>query len=122
MEFTGANVGTWAVGIALENGHPERAPELARRVDANQLRTAQRRSRLHLDTGRAQFIAGDNDAAVLSLLEADRAAPHDLRSRPTAVEMVAHMVRDAPRRGGSEALRDLAIRVGVDPLSPPEGG
>jgi len=118
MEFSNANVATWAVGIALENGQPERAPELARLVDPNQLRTKQRRSRLYLDTGRALFVAGDSEAAVRALLAADHAAPGDLRSRATAVEIVAQMVRDAPQRGGSEQLRDLAVRVGVDPLAP----
>lgn len=121
MEFNRANVGTWAVGIALENGHPERAPELARLVDPNELRTPQRRSRLYLDTGRGLFIASRHDEAVHALIAADNAAPGDLRSRPTAVEIVAQMVRDAPQRGGgSAALRDLAVRVGVNPLDPPE--
>lgn len=122
MEFSPANVGTWAVGIALENGHAELAPELARRVDPNALHTKQRRSRLYLDTGRALFIAERPDDAVRALLAADNAAPGDLRSRATAVEIVAQLVRTAPVRGGSEQLRDLAVRVGIDPLAPPEAG
>lgn len=121
MEATNANVDTWRVGVALENGHPDRAPALARLVDPNELRTPQRRSRLYLDTGRALFIVGDQEGAVRSLLAADRAAPGDLRSRPTAVEIVLKMVRDHPRRGGSEQLRDLAHRVGVDTLAPDAG-
>jgi transcriptional regulator with XRE-family HTH domain len=118
MEFTAANVDTWRVGVALENGEPERAPELARRVNPRDLHTKQRRARLYLDTGRGMFIAGEPDRAVTALLLADDAAPGDLRNRPSAVEIVAHMVRAAPVRGGSEALRDLAVRVGVDPMSP----
>lgn len=118
MEFSRANVDTWRVGIALENGHPEAAPELARRVDVNGLRTPQRRSRLYLDTGRALFIAGDTTGAVRALLAADRAAPGDLRSRASAVEIVAQMVRDSPVRGGSDLLRDLAVKVGVNPTDP----
>jgi transcriptional regulator with XRE-family HTH domain len=120
MEFSTANVGTWAVGIALENGNPEAAPDLARRVDPNALHTPQRRSRLYLDLGRGLFIAGRHDDAVRALLAADHAAPGDLRQRATAVEIVAQMVRDAPVRAGSEQLRDLAVRVGVDPFAPPE--
>jgi transcriptional regulator with XRE-family HTH domain len=121
MEFSEANVGTWRVGIALENGHADQAPQLARLVDPNQLRTPQRKSRLYLDTGRALFISGDHDGATRAFLAADRAAPGDLRSRATAVELVAQMVRDAPTHGGSTELRDLAVRVmGIDPLSPPE--
>ncbi len=118
MEFTAANVATWAVGVALENGEPERAPELARLVNPAELHTRQRRARLYLDTGRGLFIAGEQERAVTALLAADDAAPGDLRNRPSAVEIVAQMVRDAPARGGSEPLRELAVRVGVDPFAP----
>ncbi len=118
MEFSGANVGTWAVGVALENGEPELAPVLARQVNVAELRTPQRRARLHLDTGRGWFATGDTDRAVVELLAADDAAPGDLRNRTTAIEIVLQMVRDAPVRGGSEALRELAVRVGVDPFAP----
>lgn len=114
MECTPTNVATWRVAVALEDGNPDRAPELARLVDVNQLHTPQRRSRLYLDAGRGHFAAEDYDSAVQALLAADRAAPGDLRQRTMAVEMVGHMVREAPaRRGGSAALRDLAVRVGV---------
>ncbi len=118
MEFSRANVGTWAVGVALENGEPEQAPALARRVNVADLRTPQRRARLHLDTGRGWFATGDTERAVAELLAADDAAPGDLRNRTTAIELVLQMVRDAPVRGGSDALRELAVRVGVDPLTP----
>lgn len=114
MEFGATNVNLWAMGAALENGHPERVRELARRVDVSQLRTAHRRSRFYLDLGRGLFIAGDLDAAVQALLRADLAAPDDLRRRAGIVEIVAQMVRDASGpRGGSTELRDLAVRVGV---------
>jgi transcriptional regulator with XRE-family HTH domain len=118
MEFSDANVGTWAVGIALENGHPEQAPQLARLVDPNKLRTRHRRSRLWYDTGRGLYIAGDSAGATKALLAADREAPGDLRTRAAAIEIVAQMVRDAPQHGGSEQLRDLAVKVGVNPFAP----
>lgn len=118
MEVSPANVGTWAVGIALESGHAEDAPSLARRVNPQMLRTPQRRSRLHLDHGRALYVTGDQEGAVRAFLHADDAAPGDLRARVTAVELVAQMVRDSRERGGSPELRDLALRVGVDPAAP----
>ena len=118
MEINPANVGTWAVGIALENGQPERAPQLARLVDPNGLKTKYRRSRLHYDTGRGLYVAGDTDGAIRALLAADREAPGDLRQRAAAVEIVQQMIRDAPQHGGSETLRDLAVKVGVNPFSP----
>lgn len=122
MEFSPANVDTWRVGVALENGEAERAPELAARVDISALRTRQRRARLHMDRGRGLFIAGRNEEAVRAFLSAEAEAPGDLRNRPSAVEIVGQMVRDAPvrLRGGSTALAGLAQICGVDPLSPPE--
>jgi transcriptional regulator with XRE-family HTH domain len=115
MEFGRANVGVWRVGIALENGHPDQGPALARRVDVNQLRTPQRKSRLWLDAGRAAFASGHLDDAVRYLTLADRAAPGDLRQRATAVEIVGNLVRTAH---GSDQLSALAVAVGVDPADP----
>jgi transcriptional regulator with XRE-family HTH domain len=122
MEITPANVATWRVGIALERGgDAERAPDLARRVNPKALRSKQRLSRLHLDWARGEFARGDTEATIQHMLAADAAAPGDLRTRVTAVEIVNHLVRNVGRRGGSEALRDLAVRVGVgaDPEQKP---
>jgi transcriptional regulator with XRE-family HTH domain len=114
MECTVANAHCWAVGIALENGEPDRIPALVRQVDPNSLRTPHRRSRLFLDAGRAAYVLGDHFTAVRRLLAADQAAPGELRHRPSAVEVVAQMVRESPTRGGSSELQDLATRVGVN--------
>lgn len=105
------------MGVAVESGTPERAPERARRVDRSQVRSANRRCRLHLDAGRGWYAAGDQERAILAFLEADNASPAELRSRPSVREIVGQMVRDA-RRWGSSELRDLAIRIGIDPLDP----
>lgn len=120
MELTPSNVGVWRVGIALEAGEPDRAPVEARRVDRTGLRTRQRLSRLHMDTGRGLYLAGRPDAAVRQFLAADEVAPAELRTRPSVREIVGQMVRDARRQGSSE-LRELAVRVGVDPLDPDIG-
>lgn len=113
MEFTEANRNLWAVGVALENGDPGRAPVLARRVNVADLHAPQRRARLYLDTARGLHALGRHDDAVRALLTADDHAPGDLRQRATAVEIVTDMTRAAPARGGSTALAELARRVGV---------
>jgi hypothetical protein len=120
MEFTPANVAVWRVGIALENGEADRAPLYARQVDQTALRTIQRRTRLHIDTGRGLYLADKPEAAVRALLVADHIAPQEVRTRPSIREIVGQMLRDAPTRGGSDELRDLATRMGMDPLSPPD--
>lgn len=117
VEFTPANVGIWRVGIAVENGEPERAPQYARHVDRAQIRSANRRCRLHIDAGRGWYAAGDSARAVRSFLEADEASQAELRSRPSVRELTGQMVRDA-RRKGSDELRELAVRLGIDPLDP----
>lgn len=117
MEFTTANVGVWRVGVAVENGEPERAPEYARRVPRHEVRTANRLARLHIDAGRGHYAANQPDLAVRQFLAADEVSAAELRARPTVREIVAQLVRDA-RRSGSDELRELAVRVGVDPLDP----
>ncbi|MFY1672553.1 helix-turn-helix domain-containing protein [Plantactinospora sp. WMMB334] len=117
MELTAANVATWRVAIALENGEPERAPEYARRVDRSALRNIQRRTRLHIDAGRGLFLAGEPDRAVRQFLAADDISSQELRSRPAVQEIVGQMIRDARRRGSAE-LRELAVRMNIDPLDP----
>jgi len=117
MEATVANVRTWRVGIAVENGEPDRAPEYARRVDRAQLRTPQRQARLHLDTGRGWWAAGDTERAVRSLLAADEVAPTEIRGRSVVREIVAQAARDSGR-AGVPGLVELASRVGVDPANP----
>jgi transcriptional regulator with XRE-family HTH domain len=122
MEFTPANVGVWRVGVALENGDPGQAPRYARQVDQTQLRTVQRRVRLHLDAARGLYLADHQDEAVRALLTADHICPQEVRTRPTVREIVGQMLRDTPSRGGSDELRDLATRMGLDPLAPPDEG
>lgn len=121
MEPGPANVGVWLVSITLENGQPEKAPVFASRVDRSALRTCQRRAHLHIQAGRGAYAAGDSTGAVRHFLAADKIAASELRSRPSVRELVGQMVRDARRRGSDE-LRDLAARVGVDPLDPDLGG
>jgi len=116
-EVTPTNVAIWRVSIALENGEPERAPELARRVDPTLIRTVHRRMTLHLDTGRGLFAAGHPRRALRHFLAADDLAPHKVRNRPAVREIVWQMVREA-RRGGPAELRDMAVRLGIDPATP----
>jgi transcriptional regulator with XRE-family HTH domain len=122
MEFSPANVEVWRVGVALENGEPERAPEHARRVEQGKLRSIDRRTRLHIDAARGLYVTGHQDAAVRALLTADHMAPQGVRIMTVVREIVGQMLRDTPTRGGSDELRDLATRMGLDPLSPPDEG
>lgn len=119
MEFSKANVGVWRVGVALEgDSDGGRAIEYARQVNVNDLRTTQRQAHLRIHTGRALYLADRSDEAVRAFITADDLAPHEVRSRTTVRELTGQMLRDARRKAGSDDLRDLAQRVGVDPLAP----
>jgi hypothetical protein len=122
MEWSVANVDLWAIGVALENGRPELAPELARRIDPASLRTVQRRVRLHVDTGRGYFAAGLPERAVASFLTADEIAPDEVRSRSTVAEIVGQMIRDARSVASIAGLGTLARRMGIDPAAPDTSG
>jgi transcriptional regulator with XRE-family HTH domain len=117
MEATPANVQVWSEGIAIENGNPDLALQLVRRVDVNSLHSPQRRARLWLDGGRAAHLTGDHTTAIHYLLLAEDAAPGDLRNRAQVVDMVSHLIREANDRGSDE-LRRLADAVGVNPAHP----
>lgn len=120
VEFGQVNVELWRMGCALELGDVEQVPVLARKIDRSQIQTVHRRARLHIDVGRGLHAVGDSGSAVRQLLFADELAAHEVRSRPWVRQVVADMVRQARRRRGDTALRELAVRVGVDPLDPPE--
>lgn len=120
VEFGDVNVELWRMGCALELGDVEQVPDLARKIDRTQIQTVHRRARLHIDIGRGLHAVGDSGSAVRQLLFADELAAHEVRSRPLVRQIVAGMVRQARRRSGDSALRELAVRVGVDPLDPPE--
>ena len=111
MEINPANVDTWRVGAAVENGRPDRAPVIAAQVDRRQLHTRQRRCRLDMDLGRGQYLSGHPDRAVDSFLRAHEVARLELRTRPSVIEIVSQMVRDTP--SPSRELRTLAGHVGV---------
>lgn len=112
------NVDIWRVTVSLENGHAgERAPDLAQRVNRSKIRTPQRFARLYMDSGRGFYARNDNESAVRMFHAAYDTAPSEVRNRGTVREIAGQLVRDAGASGGSEALRDLAIKLGIDPVA-----
>jgi tetratricopeptide (TPR) repeat protein len=116
LEFTTDNIAIWRMGVALENGEPERAPELTRHVNPDAIRTPQRRARLHMDRGRGHYAAGNVEAAVRSFHAAFDTAPPEVRRRGTVREIVSQMVRDS-RGAGDSALSSLATKLHIDPVA-----
>lgn len=115
LEFTVDNVAIWRMGVALENGQPERAPEYTRHINPDTIRTPQRRARLHMDRGRGHYAAGNTAAAVRSFHAAHDTAPPEVQRRGSVREIVSQMVRDARGSGDSE-LQALAVKLHIDPM------
>lgn len=117
MDPSVANVGVWRTAVALEGPTPQRAPELARRVDQSKLGLVQRRVHLLMHAGKGHYLQGNTAKATELFLVADDLAPGEVRSRSSVRELVGHMLRDERRKAGSGPLRELAVKVGVDPLA-----
>jgi transcriptional regulator with XRE-family HTH domain len=114
MECSPANVAVWRIGAALEAGTAEQVPDLAARVDRTALRTAERASRLDVDTGRGWYAIGEPDRAIASLSRAYRTAPADVRLRPSVLEIVRQMIHDTDTP--DRRLSRLADQLGVSVL------
>lgn len=106
-------VAVWSIGVALECGEAGRVPEIARAVDRSKLRSTHARASMLMYLGRGLHAAGRPDDAVATLLECDAVSPAMVRSWAEVREVVAAMVREAPVRGGSSALRELAQRCRI---------
>lgn len=125
MEANDSNRRLWELSAAANNGHPERADDLFRRIDLTQLHTPQRLGRAHLDyaTALARLEQPNYEAATIQLLEAERVAPEDIHRRASVKEMVRDMVRQTRGRAGGvgwvggppAGLQELAVRVGIGP-------
>jgi hypothetical protein len=102
--------------VTLENGEPGQAVEAARLVDPTQLRSRQRVTRLHIDRGRGLYHAGEHERAIEEFQLAYATAPTEVRHRASVREITGELVRTARRNAGSPAPRDLAVKVGVDPV------
>jgi hypothetical protein len=73
--------------------------------------TRERRAQHLISTARASLLTRRKDEAAASLLEAERLAPEEVRSRPTTVRFVEDLVGVTPVPTGE--LRALAQRCGL---------
>lgn len=76
--FSGPNLGLYQVGIQVELGRPQKAADLARRVDPYEMRSIQRQGRYLIDLGRAHTERDEDDAALAVLLQAEALSPEQI--------------------------------------------
>ncbi|HEY8979179.1 MAG TPA: helix-turn-helix transcriptional regulator [Streptomyces sp.] len=91
----------WSALEAAEGLAPEALSKMSK----------ERRAGHHIAMARASLLTRRKDAAVKELLEADKLAPEEFRSRADTVNLVKDVVGATPRPGGE--LRALADRCGL---------
>jgi transcriptional regulator with XRE-family HTH domain len=113
QDFSPANVSIWRLAIALERKDADIAVAAVRSADLAGLRTRQRRARFYGDAGRAYFLAGSPDDAVVAFLTALEISPTDVRSRVVIRDITSQMVLSGHR---SPHLHALTAQLRIDPL------
>lgn len=117
MEPTAANAGVWAVAIQLELGRPGMALEAYRGVAASQLKTTQRKAHLLTHGSRASYEVGDTEQAAVMVLSAYKIAESEVAWRSSVRDTIGAIMRDPTRTGACVPLHELAVKMGIDPLS-----
>ncbi|MDH6133061.1 transcriptional regulator with XRE-family HTH domain [Kitasatospora sp. MAA4] len=109
LEFGPTNVEVQAVSIAVELGDAGEAIDLGRGIDPSGL-SAERRSRLLLDMGRAYSQRRQGGEALACLLQAEELTPEVVRSHVAARNTIRELVLIAGRSASPE-LKALAERA-----------
>jgi transcriptional regulator with XRE-family HTH domain len=114
--FGPTNVAIHAVSVDVELGDPAAGLRKAPSVDPSRLspELVERRVYHMIDLARGYAQQRNDAAAVLTLLEAERAAPEEVRYHVIVPEMLRELLK-RERRAATTGLRSLAARVGVLP-------
>ncbi|WP_354670693.1 helix-turn-helix domain-containing protein [Streptomyces flavofungini] len=109
--FGPTNVAIHCVATAGELGDIQIAADLGQRIDTSGL-PVERRVRHSLEVARALSAWNRTDEALAALLEAERAAPEQVRHHYLSRELVIGWIRGTRGRP-SQPVADLARRLGV---------
>ncbi|MGW6396012.1 helix-turn-helix domain-containing protein [Streptomyces sp. NPDC055103] len=109
LEFGPTNVEVQAVSTAVDLGDAGEALEIGAELDTSGL-SAERRSRLLMDLGRAHAQRRQPGDALQCLLEAETIAPDLIRGHVAARGVIRELMLMAGR-GASPELRELADRA-----------
>jgi transcriptional regulator with XRE-family HTH domain len=115
MCFGPTNVGLWRMTIAGELAEPGRVVEIARELNPNRLKIADRHYSYWTSLGRALAHTGKADReALVAFINAERSAPVAFGRNQAARDSVVSMVLRARRRSVADDLRVMARRLGID--------
>ena len=113
--FSLMDVRTQVVNVALagEEPRPGAALEAASRVDLSAISRPVHAASHRVDVAHAQYVTGNHEAALETLLAVEVAQPEWIRYQTLAAATVREMLEAERKRNSS--LRSLAARLGVDP-------
>jgi transcriptional regulator with XRE-family HTH domain len=106
------DVRLYGVGVCRVLGDYGRAVEGARGVRIDLLGSPERRARYWEDVALAWWGRGRPRAAFEAVLNAERAAPQEVRYRPWAQHLASRLM-SAPGAGHVSGLKEFATRAGV---------
>ena len=114
--FGPTNVAIHAVSVDVELGDPAAGLRKASSIDLSRLspELVERRVYHMVDLARSYAQQRNDAAAVLTLLEAERTAPEEVRYHVIVPEMLRDLLK-RERRAATPGLRPLAARIGVLP-------
>jgi hypothetical protein len=112
LMFGPTNINIWRISMAVDDGEPGRALEIARATTPGAIQAPTRLVTFWYDTGRALIRVGRIDEAVRSLVTAERAAPQGMHTWAPVRETVRSLLGRA-KGDASTQLRALAERMGL---------
>jgi transcriptional regulator with XRE-family HTH domain len=111
-QFNAPNVALHALETAIELGEPKDALGLAERVPVDAMDSTERKTHYAICRARGLGMAHQDNAALDSLIHAERLAPAHVYNRPMARELVTDLLQRS--RPVSPKLRQLARRMALN--------
>ncbi|MFB8038775.1 helix-turn-helix domain-containing protein [Streptomyces sp. NPDC056004] len=99
-----ASVTLYKVGVLWSLGDAGAAVHTGRNLHPRQFATAERRGRLHTDLARAWWRWNKPEQTTHALLAAHRAAPAEVRDRPSIRAIITDLAQRHPRTSGVREL------------------
>lgn len=110
--FGRGNVDIHGLAISAELGRSDEVVELSRRLNIDGVPSVERRARVLIDTARGFTQRGEDEAAALVLLDAERISQDEVHDSGLVHELLRELMhRDRPR--ARTHVRALARRAGL---------
>ncbi|MFY1673895.1 helix-turn-helix transcriptional regulator [Plantactinospora sp. WMMB334] len=110
--FGRGNVDIHGLAISAELGRPDTVVEYSSRLDVSNTPSVERQAAALINTARGYVRRGEDESAVLVLLDAERISEEEVRDSTLVRELIRELLyRDRARARGH--VRALAQRVGL---------